>query len=414
MINIQTLKQEMRDVVENNILSFWLNYMQDGENGGFYGQMKGDGTLVKEADKGCILNARILWAFSAAYRVLGKAEYKDAATRAKDYIVEHFIDHEFGGAYWSLDYLGRPLDTKKQFYAIGFVIYGLSEYARATHDLAALNQAIELFHCIEQHSLDRQYNGYIEAQTRDWQDIADMRLSDLDANYPKSQNTHLHIIEPYTNLYRCLQDITSCPSHAEAYRGVKDEVEKALRNLIDIFTDRILNPETHHLDLFFDMDWTRGAGWLESYGHDIECSWLMHEAALVLGDKEVLAKVEPIVQLVAKASEKGLNADGSMTHEADLDTGHVDDDRHWWVQAEAVVGFYNIYQYFGDEAALQKCLNAWQYIKDNLIDHELGEWYWSRDPQRNINKQDDHAGFWKCPYHNSRMCLEVIERLVSH
>ncbi len=414
MINIQTLKQEMRDVVENNILSFWLNYMQDGENGGFYGQMKGDGTLVKEADKGCILNARILWAFSAAYRVLGKAEYKDAATRAKDYIVEHFIDHEFGGAYWSLDYLGRPLDTKKQFYAIGFVIYGLSEYARATHDLAALNQAIELFHCIEQHSLDRQYNGYIEAQTRDWQDIADMRLSDLDANYPKSQNTHLHIIEPYTNLYRCLQDITSCPSHAEAYRGVKDEVEKALRNLIDIFTDRILNPETHHLDLFFDMDWTRGAGWLESYGHDIECSWLMHEAALVLGDKEVLAKVEPIVQLVAKASEKGLNADGSMTHEANLDTGHVDDDRHWWVQAEAVVGFYNIYQYFGDEAALQKCLNAWQYIKDNLIDHELGEWYWSRDPQRNINKQDDHAGFWKCPYHNSRMCLEVIERQVSH
>ena len=407
---IKNLKAEMQDVVENNILAFWLNYMQDHEHGGFYGQMKGDGSLVKDADKGCILNARILWAFSAAYRVLGKAEYLEAATRAKDYIIEHFIDKEFGGAYWSLNYLGQPVDTKKQFYAIGFVIYGLSEYARATHNLEALDYVIQLFHCIEEHSLDRVNNGYIEAQTREWNDIADMRLSDLDANYPKSQNTHLHIIEPYTNLYRCLQDITSCPSHAETYRGVKDEVEKALRNLIDIFTDRILNPETHHLDLFFDMDWTRGAGWLESYGHDIECSWLMHEAALVLGDKEVLAKVEPIVQLVAKASEKGLNADGSMTHEANLDTGHVDADRHWWVQAEAVVGFYNIFQYFGDEAALQKCLNAWQYIKDNLIDHELGEWYWSRDPERNINKTDDHAGFWKCPYHNSRMCLELFER----
>ena len=119
------------------------------------------------------------------------------------------------------------------------------------------------------------------------------------------------------------------------------------------------------------------------------------------------------MQLVAKASEKGLNADGSMTHEANLDTGYVDDDRHWWVQAETVVGFYNIYQHFGDEAALQKALHCWQYIKDNLIDNELGEWYWSRDPQRNINRKDDHAGFWKCPYHNSRMCLEIIERSLS-
>lgn len=406
---IKTLKAEMQDVVENNILPFWLKF-QDVEHRGFYGQMTGEGELVKDADKGGILNARILWSFSAAYRVLGKPEYLMAATRAKDYILEHFIDQEFGGTYWSLDAQGQPKDTKKQFYALGFALYGLSEYARATHDMEALNYSIELFHCIEQHSWDPQYGGYIEAQTREWGEIADMRLSDLDANYPKSQNTHLHIIEPYTNLYRVLQDICACPAHAADFCDVKAEVEQALRQLISIFTDKILNPETHHLDLFFDMDWTRGAGWLESYGHDIECSWLMHEAALVLGDKEVLAKVEPIVQLVAQASEKGLNADGSMTHEANLDTGHVDDDRHWWVQAETVVGFFNIYQYFGDEEALQKALRCWQYIKDNLIDHELGEWYWSRDPQGNINKKDDHAGFWKCPYHNSRMCLEIIER----
>lgn len=385
----------MRDVVENNILAFWLNNMQDVERGGFYGQMRGDGTLVKDASKGCILNARILWAFSAAYRVLGKPEYLKAATRAKDYILQHFIDKENGGAYWELDCEGNPIDTKKQFYAIGFVIYGLSEYARATGDKEALEWAIKLFDVIEEHSFDPKYNGYIEACTREWKVIEDMRLSELDANYPKSQNTHLHIIEPYTNLYRIWKDA---------------RLEKALRNLIDIFTDRILNPETYHLDLFFEMDWKRGAGWLESYGHDIECSWLMHEAALVLGDKQVLAKVEPIVQRVAKASEKGLNADGSMTHEANVDTGHVDDDRHWWVQAEAVVGFLNIYQYFGDKDALQKGLDCWQYIKDNLIDYEGGEWYWSRDPQRNINRKDDKAGFWKCPYHNSRMCLEIIER----
>ena len=400
------LKKEVEAVLHDNILSFWLK-LQDEENGGFYGQMKGDGTLVPEANKGCILNARILWAFSCAYRVTGHPEYLAAATRAKDYILEHFIDHEYGGAYWELDCKGRPVDTKKQFYAIGFCIYGLSEYVRATNSRLgdssscrlgddALKAAISLFHSIEEHSLDTIHNGYIEACTREWGEIADMRLSELDANYPKSQNTHLHIIEPYANLYRVWKD---------------ERLEKALRNLIDIFCDKILNPETHHLDLFFENDWTRGAGALESYGHDIECSWLMHEAALVLGDKDVLAKVEPIVQLVAKASEKGLNADGSMVHEANLDTGYVDTDRHWWVQAETVVGFYNIYQHFGDATALDKALNCWTYIKENLIDNEGGEWFWSRDPERNINRKDDKAGFWKCPYHNSRMCLELMERI---
>lgn len=412
---VKILKQEVLETVTENILPFWLK-MQDKENGGFYGQMKGDGTLVKEANKGGILNARILWSFSAAYRVLGNPEYLEAATRAKDYILAHFIDPEYGGIYWELDCKGNPVDTKKQFYAIGFAIYGLSEYVRATGDEESLNVCMALYDAIEEHSLDREYNGYIEACTREWGEIADMRLSELDANYPKSQNTHLHIIEPYTNLYRCFkelaeQDVVKISDEKKAFlREWQEKVEKSLRNLISIFCDKILNPETYHLDLFFENDWTRGAGWLESYGHDIECSWLMHEAALVLGDKEVLAKVEPIVQKVAKASEKGLNPDGSMTHEANLDTGYVDADRHWWVQAETVVGFYNVYQYFHDESALQKALHCWQYIKDNLIDHELGEWYWSRDPQRNINRKDDHAGFWKCPYHNSRMCLELIER----
>ena len=385
----------MQDVLMGNILPFWLEETIDRENGGFYGRIDGHGVLHKEAEKGAILNARILWTFSAAYRVLRKPEYLEAATRAKDYVIAHFYDKEFGGTYWSLDYLGQPKDTKKQFYAIGFMIYGLSEYARATGDKEALDYAIRLFDTIESHSFDRENNGYIEACTREWGEIADMRLSDFDANYPKSQNTHLHIIEPYTNLFRVWKD---------------ERLERALRNLINIFTDHILNPETHHLDLFFENDWTRGAGHLESYGHDIECSWLMHEAALVLGDKDVLAKVEPVVQMVAKASEKGLNADGSMIHEANLDTGHVDDDLHWWVQAETVVGFFNIYQYFGDETALDKAERCWQYIKDNLIDRENGEWYWSRHADGTLNTDDDKAGFWKCPYHNGRMCLEIIER----
>ncbi|WP_305775610.1 AGE family epimerase/isomerase [Prevotella sp. P4-119] len=391
------MKTEMQDVLQKNILRFWLDKMVDQEHGGFYGRIDGHEHLHADAEKGAILNARILWAFSAAYRVLGDKTYLEAASRAKHYIIDHFIDPEYGGVYWSLDCNGKPLDTKKQFYAIGFAIYGMSEYARATGDAEALKVAIDLYRCIEEHALDHEYNGYIEAMTRDWQPIADMRLSELDANYPKSQNTHLHIIEPYTNLYRVWKS---------------DELKASLHNLIDIFTDRILNPETHHLDLFFDMDWKRGAGALESYGHDIECSWLIHEAALVLGDAEVLKKVEPIVEVVAKASEKGLNADGSMVHEANLDTGYVDSDLHWWVQAEAVVGFFNIYQYFGDESALQKAQHCWTYIKENLIDNENGEWHWSRRKDGTLNLDDDKAGFWKCPYHNSRMCLEIIERTV--
>ena len=420
---VDMMRLEMQDVLENNILRFWLDKMQDHENGGFYGRIDGSGQLHPEAEKGAILNARILWSFSAAYRVLGNPEYLEAATRAKDYIIDHFVDEEYGGVYWSVDYKGNPLDTKKQFYAIGFVIYGLTEYARATGDREALDYALNLYDCIEEHALDNEHNGYIEACTREWGEIADMRLSELDANYPKSQNTHLHIIEPYTNLLRCLKEMQAKEScdYVPAIGSVLPvsisvpmetivSVEGSLRNLIDIFTDKILNPDTHHLDLFFDMDWTRGAGHLESYGHDIECSWLMHEAALVLGDQMVLEKVENIVQMVAEASEKGLTPEGAMIHEANLDTGHVDDDLHWWVQAENVVGWFNLWQHFGDEEAFSKAEKCWKYIKDQLIDWDNGEWYWSRHKDGSLNTTDDKAGFWKCPYHNSRMCLEIIER----
>ena len=226
-----------------------------------------------------------------------------------------------------------------------------------------------------------------------------------------------------SNLLRCIKEMqaaTTCdyvpvlgsvlPVDIVVPMETLARLQGALRNLINIFTDKILNQETHHLDLFFENDWKRGAGHLESYGHDIECSWLLHEAALLLDDHDLLKKVEPIVQMVAQASEKGLNADGSMIDEADLDTGRADDDLHWWVQAETVVGFINIYQHFNDDSALDKAVRCLEYIKSNLIDWERGEWWWSRHADGTLNLEDDKAGFWKCPYHNSRMCLEIMER----
>ena len=391
---INQLRNEMRSELENNILPFWMNKMEDNEEGGFYGQITGEDELKPEASKGAILNARILWTFSSAYRLLKKPEYLETATRAKRYLIDRFYDPQYGGIYWELDYKGNPLDTKKQIYAIGFAIYGLSEYARATGDEEALAYAQQLFDVIEQHSFDSEQNGYVEALTRDWQPIEDMRLSDKDENEKKTMNTHLHILEPYTNLYRVWKD---------------EQLERQLRNLIEVFITRILDPQTGHLNLFFEEDWTNKYR-IYSYGHDIEASWLIHEAALVLGDPEVLKRIEPIIIRIARAADEGLNPDGSMIYENFLDKQKIDRELHWWVQAENVVGHINLYQHFGDTEALDIAVRCWEFIKTKLIDHEQGEWHWSLLPDGSVNRRDDKAGFWKCPYHNGRMCMEVIER----
>lgn len=394
MKTISTLKQEMQEVLTANILPYWMNRMVDEQHGGFYGRITGTEELMPQAEKGAILHARILWTYAAAYRLLRRQEYLAMATRAKAYIINRFMDKEFGGIYWNLNYKGEPLDTKKQIYAIGFAIYGLSEYHRATGDAEALEVAIRLFRDIEQHSFDPLKNGYCEALTREWKEMADMRLSEKDANERKTMNTHLHILEPYTNLYRVWKD---------------DGLKLQLRNLITLFTDRILDSETCHLQLFFDEDWNSKYR-IVSYGHDIEASWLIHEAALVLGDADLLTKVEPVVKRIATAAAEGFTSKGGMIYEKNLDTHHLDADRHWWVQAETVVGYMNLFQHFGDEDALQKALDCWEFIKSRLIDKEHGEWYWSIRADDTVNREEDKAGFWKCPYHNGRMCMEVMER----
>lgn len=386
-------QQQIKNELTDNILLFWSTKMVD-QNGGFYGQITGDGQLVADADKGGILNARILWTFSSAYLQEKNPVYLEMANRAKDFILTHFFDTEFGGTFWKLSCDGQPVDTKKQIYSQAFFVYAFTEHYRATGKESSLEAAIELFRLIEKHSFDHQLNGYFEAYSRDWELLEDLRLSEKDANEKKTMNTHMHILEAYTNLYRVWKD---------------EELARQLRNLILIFIETIVNPETRHLDLFFDEGWTV-KGKIISYGHDIEASWLLDEAARVLGDADLLTEVQAICIGIAEAACEGLQPDGSLIYEWDQVSGHLDNDRHWWVQAEAVVGFLNAYKLTKENEWLDKALKCWNFIDKNLVDREGGDWFWSVNSAGATNLAGDKAGFWKCPYHNSRMCIEVMIR----
>lgn len=402
----QALAAQMRKEVTENILPYWSSRMCS-PSGGFHGRISGAEELDKDAPVGGIMTARLLWTFAAAYRVLyadasGSTAvseetargYMDVANRAKRLILDGFYDKEYGGTYWALAPDGSPRDTKKQIYALAFAIYGLAELNRANGDAEALEYAIKLFRAIEEHSFDEKKDGYFEAFTRDWSPMEDMRLSEKDANESKTMNTHLHILEAYTNLFRVWKNPL---------------LEQRLRGLIEIFINRILAPDGH-LRLFFDDDWNCGYETI-SYGHDIEASWLLHEAALVLGDVDVLARVEALVPKIAAAASEGFSDEGGMIYEREGHDGKADEDRHWWVQAETVVGNFNLWEHFGSQEGLENALMCWDFIKAHLIDRENGEWFWSLRADGTVNRVDDKAGFWKCPYHNGRMCFEILERL---
>jgi mannobiose 2-epimerase len=294
-INCQTTEwiYGFKKELTENILPYWIEKMQDFEHGGFYGRIDGNDVIYQEANKGAILHARILWTFSAAYRILGNNEYRDVAQRALDYIESHFIDKEYGGTFWELDYMGNPENTKKQMYAQGFMLYGFSEFYRATGSEKALAMAVDTFRLIEKYK-DSEYGGYPEAFTRDWEPISDMRLSEKDANERKTMNTHLHILEPYTNLLRIWRH---------------EDIMNAQRDLISIFIDKIIDSESYHLNLFFNDFWEVKSSAI-SYGHDIEASWLLTEAAEVLGENGLLERVNEISSKIAKAAAEGLDSDG--------------------------------------------------------------------------------------------------------
>jgi mannobiose 2-epimerase len=406
------MREKLLELLLTNIIPYWSEKMVDQQNGGFYGRVSGEEKMFPLADKGAVLNARLLWFFSASYRFLSHEDVRldfpdkteqieqaeirclQCATRAKRYLTDQFYDNTYGGVFWSVNYKGEPSATKKQFYALGFAIYGLSEFHRATGDLEALEYAKSLFFDIENNSYDPEANGYLEAKTREWEEIEDMRLSDKDENLQITMNTHLHILEPYTNLYRVWKN---------------EELAERIRNLIDIFLNKILDKNTYHLGLFFDRNWQRHGNEV-SYGHDIEASWLILEAALVLSDESLIARVSEATARIAIASLEGYQKDGSMIYELKKD-GETDRDRHWWVQAETLVGLLYLDRYHNYSNALNLASKTLSFITENLVDKTNGEWFWSVREDGSVNKTDDKAGFWKCPYHNGRMCIESLELL---
>lgn len=392
-LDIAVLKAEM--LLElHNILHYWVDNTLDLKRGGFVGARDHDNHLIPGSDKGAVLNTRILWSFSAAYNFTSETKYVKMADRSFDYLINHFIDPVHEGIFWALDENGEVTNSRKQIYAQGFGIYGFSEYHKATRNEEALQQAIRLFELIEEHSHDQVHGGYIEALSADWTPLEDMRLSPKDANEPKSMNTHLHILEPYANLYRVWKD---------------ERLAKKIRELIRVFLDHIIDQETGHFQLFFGNDWEVRSN-ITSFGHDIEGAWLLLEAAVELGDQELIKEVETIsLKMVDAVLAEGMASDGSTYYE--LEDGHLDSDKHWWVQAETLVGLVYAWKISGKREYLESMNKTWQFIQAKIIDKTNGEWYWSVDEKGVPTTNNDKAGFWKCPYHNSRALIEVINNL---
>ena len=377
-----------------HILTYWSTQTVDDVNGGFIGEIDFNEQKNHQAEKGSVMYGRILWAFSAAYLHVPNSEYLKMADRAFEGILNYFYNPVCEGIYWSINPDGSPKDTKNQIYALSFVMYGLSEYHKITQNQQALNLAITLFHSIQNHSLDAEKGGYFEALTADWKEIEDMRLSDKDANEKKTMNTHLHIVEGFTNLYTVWKN---------------EELRKAIVNILETIDEHFIDKETWHLKLFFNEDWVERKDVI-SYGHDIEAAWLLQWCAEISEDENLIDQYRNYAVKMAEATKEGIDADGGLWYEYNPQTHHLVTEKHWWPQAELWIGYANAFQLTGNKEYIEILKNNWQFTEKYIVDHQHGEWFWGVDKDYHPIEKDK-AGFWKCPYHNSRACLEVVKRL---
>ncbi len=384
------LGNEVRAELVNRIIPFWEK-LKDEEHGGFYGYMDFDLTVDKTYEKGCILNSRILWFFANAYLTLKDKTLLESADHAYRFMREYCEDKENGGVFWSVTYDGKVADSTKHTYNQAFAIYALSSYYLASGNKEALEFAHKLFDLIETTCTDD--FGYLESFTKDWILENNDKLSENGLLADKTMNTLLHVLEAYTELYRV------APS---------EKVGKALKKILTAFSEKVYNKETHRLEVFFDAKMNTISD-LYSYGHDIEASWLLDRACDVLNDKEISEKTKAYTTAIAGEVYKEALENGAMNNECFK--GVVDTTRVWWVQAEAMVGFYNCYEKTGDEKYKAVTEMLWDYIKEHIIDKREGsEWFWDLNKDSEPESKKPIVEPWKCPYHNGRMCMEIIRR----
>lgn len=381
--------------LRGNILPFWIERVADRAAGTFVGALSNDLVPDRTVERGALLTTRILWTYSAAF-----GHYRDPACLAMADLayadlMQRYHDPLHDGFFWSVAPDGRVSRDRKQVYGQAFAIYALAEYHAATGRPEPLDRAIAVFHRLERQAQDRVHGGYFEAFARDWSPIADLRLSAVDQNDPKSQNTMLHVMEAFARLLTVWPDA-----------GLR----RALRDLVEVMLTRIVDPRTFHLGLFFTNDWRPTSDKI-SYGHDIEAAWLLSRAAEALGDAALTARITRIACRIADVTiAEGTDTDGAIFNLGDP-TGIIDDTREWWPQAEAVVGFLNAWQLSGEGRYLTAAEKTWGFIERHLIDRRHGEWFRGVTREGRVIDTFEKVGFWKCPYHNGRMGLEAVSRL---
>jgi mannobiose 2-epimerase len=377
-------------------LPFWCGPALDRKNGGWMGWLSNDLKPNRSQPKGLIVNARILWAFSAVHRVRPEPIYFEMASRAFEFVMNRFWDAQHGGAFWRLDDAGKVIDDSKKTYGQAFYIYALTEFHQAFGSPVALARAKELFELIERHAHDGKFGGYIEVCNRDWSPAGnEARLSEKDLAEKKSMNNHLHVLEAYTNLHRVWRE---------------PRVAERLRELIEIFLTRILDARTKHLHHFFNEQWELRSD-TYTFGHDIEASWLLGEAAEELGDKKILDRVRVVaLQLAEAVFNEGFGADGGLCYEGKAGN-IIDAGRECWPQAEALVGFLNACEISGDKTFFAAAEQTWKFIAENLVDRVHGEWFWRINPDGQVDQKLPKVSEWKGPYHATRACLETLKRL---
>lgn len=386
------LQKNIEQELHMHILPFWLENMKDSD-GGLFGQISNKNVVTPTAPKGLVMVSRFLWTYSEAFRTSKKEKYKRFADDLKDYLLSIFQDKKNGGFYWTVDSRGNKKDCKKVLYGQAFALYALSTYQQINPSKENSTLCSQLFSLLEKYGKDEQYGGYFEAMAEDWSYNGRNNLGADDLPCDKSMNTNLHMLEAYTRYY---------------WESGRDDVKKSLKALIEIIITKIYNSSTGHQKLYFTTDWT-SLGNIESYGHDVETSWLIWEALEILDDPELQQKYREIVLMMLQTSSKKATApDGSLYNESK--NGHLDKVRIWWVQAEYAVSLMNGWMMTGKEEYKEKLFKLWDYIEEKQKDKTYGEWFWGIEDNGSVQEQDK-GGMWKTPYHNGRACIELIHRI---